>query len=1019
MTSEEVGMARFTCLHTLSWYSVLEGVDSPAALARQAAESGYDTLALTDVNSLAGAVEFTRAARQAGVRPLLGARLRQQGQAVTAVIAEPPGWTSLCRIISKLNARTSTPFVQLLAQHADGLHLLVDNPFILKPPLTDSYRGRLWAELVRPGPSDARELGLVEAGSRCGARPVASLGAHFACPSGLAAYRLLTALRQHQTLDDLPGRLPVLPAHHLAGLAEVQERFRDAPDALANAARLAEMCRGDVLPRGRVAPPARVPDGQDADSYLRLLCERALPQRAWSDEPAVRRRLGEELALVGQHDLAPYLLAVHEIAAEARQRGWPFALRGSAAASLVCHLLGVTDVNPLAHNLRLERFLHAGRAELPDIDLEFAAQYRSGIFTWAVRHFGAGHVARVGSWHHYQAESAFAAAAAAHGLTKQQLQPLREALGDELQGLTRDGPTPEGLALPPAAWPLDPALWPRVLANACLLLGRPHQLVKHPCGFVLTGKPAEDVVPLQRGPADVPLSQLDQDGVEAVGLMKLDLLSNRALSTLSEARQHARALASADAGVAPDEDTDPDTLALLARGDTLGVSQLETPRLRLLLRQLRPRGFTDVAQALAVARPAEAAGRDAFLRRRCGAEPAAYAHPAWEGVLRESHGILLYDDDVTAVIETLTGVPPGDADGLRKRLTDPETAGEAGGVFLGLCERAGVPRASAERALAEVRAFRGYGFCKAHAVSCTRIAWQECFLKAHEPVAFWCAVMNHHQGGYPRRVHVEAAKRSGMSFYGPCVNRSQLAFTQEVSGIRVGLQAVLHLGPEAAQAVLDERQSGGPFQGLADFRKRVTIKAAALALLIRAGAFDFTGRSRAALLREADAGKGCPPPPRQDAEPWPFGGLPPDRSPLAGNWRDEWEVLGFLPGPALMSLVRACVPAGLPDSRTLHDRVGERVRLAGLVAAPERPGADRRRVTLEDEWGPVDADVGGDDADLGALGPVALAEGDVQERHRIPMLEDAKLERPLPGAALPRAAEGGVPCRHREDARTA
>jgi DNA polymerase III alpha subunit len=542
----------------------------------------------------------------------------------------------LCRIVSRIHQQTTTPLPKLLAENADGLHVLIDNPFVCKAPLTDAFRGRLWTELLRPGGTESNERALVEAGSRYGARPVAAIGSHFAHSTSYPVYRLLTALRLAKPLDDLPGRLPAGPAHSLATPEEVYERFRDLPDALANAGRLAEICRSDVLPRGIVLPPAKLPDGQDPESYLRLLCERALTQRTVPDEPGVRRRLAEELSVISQHDLPAYFLAVHEIAAEAHRRSWPISLRGSAGSSLVCHLLGISDINPLRFGLRMERFLHSGRSELPDIDLDFATQYRKGIFTWAVKHFGQEHVARVGAWHHLRPHKAFEAAATARGLAKPQLRPLLDLVGADLDAWTETGTEPETLAIPPAAFPLDPAVWQNILGDVHRLLGRPYQLTNHPCGFLLTRAPTEDYAPLQRGPGGVGLTQLDAEAVEAVGLVKFDLLSNRALSALAEARQHVQTLAPLEAAPAASVDSDPATLEVLLRGDTLGITHLETPTMRLLLRQVGPKCLNDLVQALAITRPGAAAGgsKDAFLRRRCGAEPATYVHPSLEPVLR-------------------------------------------------------------------------------------------------------------------------------------------------------------------------------------------------------------------------------------------------------------------------------------------------------------------------------------------------------------------------------------------------
>jgi DNA polymerase III alpha subunit len=257
-------MGRFVPLHVYSHYSLFEGVDGPAALAERAAECGYTDLALTDVNSLAGAVEFAEASRRFSVRPILGARLRHQSQQATALIAEPAGWKSLCRIISRIHLRGTVPLASLLADNADGLHVLLDNPFALKPPLSEAFRGRLWVELLRPGVSEATERALAEVGSRFGARPVATLGAHFAAAGGYWLFRLLTAIRQGQPLEELPGRLAAGPPHHLATPDEVAERFRDLPDALPTPGGWRRCvgrtcCRGAWSCRRRNFPMAKTP----------------------------------------------------------------------------------------------------------------------------------------------------------------------------------------------------------------------------------------------------------------------------------------------------------------------------------------------------------------------------------------------------------------------------------------------------------------------------------------------------------------------------------------------------------------------------------------------------------------------------------------------------------------------------------------------------------------------------------------------------------------------------------------
>jgi DNA polymerase-3 subunit alpha len=844
------------------------------------------------------------------------------------------------------------------------------------------------------------------------ARPVASLGVHFATPTAHPSYRLLSAIRQGKTLDALPARLGVSPAHHLARPDEVHERFRDLPEAVTNTRLLGELCRGDVLPRGRVPLPVKLPSGQDPNGYLKLLCERAIPTRAWQDESAVRRRLTQELAVIAQFNLSNYFVTVAEIAAESRRQGWPMSLRGSAGSSLVCYLLAITDVDPLRHGLRLERFLHAGRASVPDIDLDFASQYRSQLFTWVVRHFGQAHTARVGLWQKFGPRSAFAAAAAAHGVTPAQMRPLTEALGDDVERLADADDAREALAVPLPVFPLDPPVWPRLLASARLLLRRPHEFVTHPSGFLLTSGPTEDWAPLQRAGA-VAVTQLDKVGVERIGLVKVDLLSNPSLSVLSETRQHLRAQSPAGGPALPDDDADPATLDLLAAADVLGVSQLETPNMRRLLRQIRPKGVADLVQALAVTRPgaAKRGGKETFLKRRCGAEPVTYAHPALEPVLKENRGVILFDDDVLGVIEALTGLPAAEADRLRKRLTDAGQAEEAGAAFLGMLEKKGIGRTAA-LVLDQLTKFKDYAFCKSHAVAYALVAWQECFARAHYPVPFWCAVLNHHHGNYPRRVYVEAAKRSGVGFHLPCVNRSQAEFTQEVGAVRTGLSAVRSLDSSAVGLLLEERRQAGPFRDMSDFRRRVTLTPQDLALLVRSGCFDFSGRSRESLLQETELTQLGKLPTwwegRREYGPWPLDALPPSFA-LAFSWRQEWELLGFLAGPPLLSLARACVPAGLADSRSLDGLAGERVKLAGLLATPLEAGeeGESQLLTLEDEYGLVEVRTAAGVGDPPGQGPLVLVEGALEDNHGVPVVVDARVRRPLPGDGEHNGRVGG------------
>jgi DNA-directed DNA polymerase III PolC len=976
-------------LHTHSWYSLLEGTSAPEALLERAAALGYTALALTDTNNLYGAVAFADAAPRHGVRPLLGACLRHQHERCVVLVGERSGYRNLCRILSRLHL-TPEPFslTDLLKSWADGLHVLVDSA-VMAARLRDAFGRRLWLEVVRPPRSLPRQRELLAFAQRHRLRPVASTAVHFATPEEYPAFRLVTAVRQNTLLERIPARLPITPEHHLADAATLRQRFRDLPQAVRNAEALAEQLRADVLPHELILPRPRLPRGLEEVRYLRLLCERGLRRRDLGDSLAARQRLREELAVIEPAGLSGYFLVVRDIARYARRKGHSMALRGSAGNSLVCYLLDITDVDPLRFGLTLERFLHSGRRDLPDIDLDFDWKVRDDVIAYARRRHGEAHTAQISSHLFLQPRSAFREAAKVHGLSDEQVSQLLENLPDRVGNVLANE---EGRA--PRGFPLEEEHWPRLLADARRLAGRPHHLSIHPGGIVVTPRPIEEYVPLQWAQKGVTITQFEKDAVERIGLVKIDLLGNRALAAVDEARglvrgRTDRAAALLDPLAAPH---DPQTVALLRRGDTLGVNQLESPAMRHLLIQVRPDGLEQVIQCLALLRPGAASVgmKERFLRRRRGLEPVV-AHPLLEPILRETYGLMLYEDDALRVVQALTGLPAPDADRVRKLAAQERTEEEDRRLcerFVQACARRGVARATAEEQWRQLGKFRHYTFCKSHAVSYGLIAWQAACWKAHAPRCFWTAALNNNQGAYPRRVYVEAVKRSGIPLYLPCVNHSQDAFTLEGDGIRVGLEAIAALPAEVRAAIRTERERNGPYRDLAGFRRRVQPGPEALAVLIRCGALDFTGQPRPVLFLEADLAE-------RTARPGPelFDTSIMDWSPndyaTARRWHDEWGLLGFVVGPPLMALFRPKLPRDLATSRDLPDHVGRRIAVAGVTATARHTltsqGRPMQFVTLEDEWGLIEVTLFPGVCPPGpylTLGPY-IAHGTVEEHYGV------------------------------------
>lgn len=979
------------CLHTHSWYSLLEGVSSPATLVEQAVRLGYRALALTDTNNLYGAVPFVDGAMAMGLHPILGARLRLGKESCVALIADPTGYRSLCRILSRLHLEALPPpdvlpepisspptLTELLQAEPEGLHLLVDS-VSLAESLLPYYNSRLWMEIVRPRPHSASaptESALIAASQRLRLPLIASTAAHLIDPKEYGIFRLLTAVRARTLLDRLPARLPLHAGHGLLDPEAFARRFHDLPEAVQNTDRLAQMLRADVLPRQVILPQPILPHRRgnppppatyaDQVRYLERFCRRGLRRRGRTADASAQQRLRQEMEIIESKGLAGYFLMVRDITRHARRRGHTMALRGSAGNSLVCYLLGITEVDPLRFELPMERFIHPGRVDLPDIDLDFDWKVRDQIIAHFVRRYGQRHTTQICTHQFFQPRSAFREAGRVHGLSDEQISTLLTTLESSLSELMLTDTEPP----PCRRFPLEVERWPRLIASARALLGRPHHLSVHPGGVIQTPGPIADHVPLQWAAKGVVVTQMEKDGVERIGLVKIDLLGNRGLSTVDEARRLADLPMSRFPGD-PALDRDPATLQLLRTGDTLGVTQLESPAMRHLLIQLRTQSIRDVIQALALVRPG-AAGmgmKEIFIRRRQGLDSTRLAHPILARHLEETHGLMIYEDDALRLIQALTGLDAPTADNFRKRVARHQGDAEAFTLlqeFVALCQPNSVPPDAISEFWRQLVKFNQYAFCKSHAVSYGLIAWSGAWLKAHHPVAFWTAALNNNQGSYPRRVYIEAIRRAGIPLLPPCVNTSDLPFTRVGNAIRVGLGSIRSLPLDLQERLIADRQQRGPYRSLVDFRQRLDPGPESLALLICAGALDWTGRSRPGLFLDAHLHKTqARSLPQLFPDYRPFDWNPPEYSPEQ-CYRDEWHLLGFVIDRPLLSVFRPhnldgpAITGGIPrvSGPDLHRYLGKKVRIEGLVATARHAsmgdGRSMQFITLEDEYGLAD-----------------------------------------------------------------
>jgi len=1064
-------------LHVHSWYSLLEGVDSPDALVRHAAACGYRSLALTDTNGLYGAVVFRDAAARHGVRPIFGATLDVGGRQCVALVANRTGYENLCRLITAIRLEESDRVIgestttdhrspitdhrlpRLIPPLADGLHLLTADLELAESLYRELGPQRVWLELVRPG-SREHEWRLWRLHERLGIPLVASTNVRFATPAGFERHRLVTAIRENTLLERIPGGEwaaegvrrggveewrrqehsaatregkavatgllhsslltphPPLwlahPHHALHSPAVIEQLFADLPVAVENAAWLAERCEPDVLPRGPFIPQARVPAGMTAEQYLWALCRQGLEgrygreSRVESREPeaeerrarvgekeskiagsdarksiphipfavnlsgpqpstldpqpaAARERLEREMAIITGRKLADYFLVVREVVMFSRERGLPVALRGSGGNCLTAYLVGITDVDPLEYGLPMERFLHEGRENLPDLDIDFCWRVRDRVIEHVFERFGHAHTAMISTHITLQARSAFREVAKVHGLSEAEVSRLIERLPERVEELMEEGGREEGdrvigdrvvgdqviggksspqdhpLPITDHRSPSSPLTTHHspltnlalILAQARSLIGAPHHLSIHPGGVVITPRPIDHYVPLERSQKGVIITQFEKDAAEAVGLVKFDLLGNRSLSTVAEGMRRAvkKAVGSRELAVGGQKSEDRGqrsavgrepaavsdrhfllptancllpsssyrvpaydkrTAEMLQRGDTIGVGQLESPAMRHLLIMLRPKSLYDVMQALALIRPGAASigCKELFVERRRRMKPVEVVHPCLEPVLRETYGLMLYEDDAMHVVAAMTGLALGESDRFRKGITKCKTDEDRerwSREFLRRAVEHGVPIEAAKEQWVHIAKFNAYSFCKSHAASYAQLAWAGAYLKAHHPLAFWVAALNNNQGMYEKRVYIEAAKRAGIRVLLPCVNRSGAEFgisgqegdrvigdrvigergtfashrlpitdhrLPSVPAIRIGLNQIAGLSEKTRERILSERERR-TYRSLDDLLARVPLGPEEAALLIRCGAADFTGRPRPELMLEA------------------------------------------------------------------------------------------------------------------------------------------------------------------------
>ncbi len=995
-------------------------------IARSASAMGYESMVLADRNNLYGLDAFLTETRMLGLRPVIGVNLvwgAESAQGSALLLARGrAGYEALCRTITRrMLYGAGFSFEESLRDYAGRIHLVASSIPVLEAAAHSVGPGFVWAGLSRPGTALSDQRRLYRAARKLGCGIAAVSKAAFHHPSRHDLHVTLAASGA-RALRTAAGAFETAgPESWLRSPGEMAALFADVPEALASVSAISDDCPADV-PSGRpIFPDVADEGGETPSAKLRRLCMEGLRMRYGSCDGVSRARLDMEIDVITRLGFAPYFLIVAEIVGYARSRSVPVVGRGSGASSIVAYVLGVTNVDPIRYKLCFERFLHEKRKDLPDLDVDLCWLSRDDVIDFAYRRFGRGRVAMISTHNCLRPRSAFRESARAFGIPPAEVNRLSRLIPHHGASLREALGSPRCAAIPRGEEP-----YRSVIEHACAMEGFPRHLGVHPGGVVIGDAALDRYVPLEEASKGIVVTQFEMRAIEKIGLVKFDLLGNRALTTIRHAVQAASdfGFPVRDVGAIPQSDGK--AAGLIERGETLGCFQIESPAMRNLLKQLKVSDCDGVIDALSLVRPgpSSAGMKERYVLRRQGIEETRQIHPLLAPVLGSRYGIFLYEEDVIAAAAAIGGMSLAEGDLLRRSIKKGGGAGEARSGFIAAAARNGVSGESASEVWEHMARFAAYSFCRAHAAGYGVLAFQSAFLKAHCPAAFYFSLMNNHAGMYPKRVHLEEARRMGVRILPPCANRSMRGFAIEPNPsdppgaafakgpLRVGLSRVKGLRESVLSGIIVERKRK-PFESLADFMSRVPISAPEAEALILAGSFGFTGLTKPDLflnlrLIERRAGKadgscglfeGAAPADER-------GGLPEFQA-----WetaRQEYEILGLFISAHPVAVIRPML-AGCTQAAAAAGLAGRRSRICGVVSAGRSARTKKSEtmqfLTLEDETGLIECTLFPSVLNMlrgkiGGIGPY-IAEGRIEDSHGAVGMNITSIEKaPVPGEPL-------------------
>ena len=891
--------SQFVHLHLHTQYSLLDGANQLDPLLKQVQKFGQPAVAMTDHGNLFGAIDFYEKAKAHGVKPIIGCEAylapgsRRQRESLLAhndyyhlilLATNLKGYQNLIKLSSKayLEGFYYKPRMdkELLQEHHEGLIALSgclsgEVPWLIgqqemeKATRTAGEYREIFGKdhyylEVQSNGLDQQVIAnrsLVEIHKKLGIPLAGTNDCHYLKKEDARPHEIMLCLQTGKTLKDANRMKFDTDQLYVKSTEEMVAEFSELPEAVLNTSRIAEQCNVELNFGARYLPHYQVPEGWTHETYLEHLTREGLAERLRSRPSTItveayERRLQEELGVLLHMGYAGYFLVVWDIVKFARSRGIPVGPgRGSAAGSLVAYALSITDVDPLVYTLLFERFLNPERVSMPDIDMDFCMDRRPEVINYVIEKYGENYASQIITFGTLAARAAIKDVGRVMDIPYAEVDRITKLVPSQLNITLQEALTQE----PRLRELVDgDARLKELMTTAQALEGLARHASTHAAGMVISNQPLTDLVPLYKTSKNEIITQYSMTDVEKVGLVKFDFLGLKTLTMIHQAVSIVNQERAPNARLEIERLplNDPKTHALLASGKTSGIFQLESSGMRNMLVRIQPVCFEDLIAILALYRPGplESGMVDDFIQRRRDPSKIVYNPPELESILKETHGVIVYQEQVMAIANRMAGFSLGQADLLRRAMGKKkhDEMARQKEQFLNGAKANGFTEQKAETIFDQMAYFAGYGFNKSHSAAYALVTFQTAYLKAYHPNAFMAALLTTEMGNTDKMVgYFTECRDLGIPILPPDVNESQKNFTTVGGAIRFGLAAIKNVGGGAVESIIERREQDGPFSSFVDFCCRNDLHKINKRMLegfIKVGAFDSSGAKRAQLM---------------------------------------------------------------------------------------------------------------------------------------------------------------------------